>query len=790
MLQWHPKMYVQNIFFHYFCFPTQLICMQDIIGGTSHYTQMIGNQNDFLCSRVSYKLNLRGPAMTIQTACSTGLVAIDTACRQLNDSHHPCDIALAGGVSLGSLHAHGYTYESGMILSPDGHCRPFDKSAAGTVPSQGCGVVVLKRMADALLNNDTILAVVKGHAINNDGQKAGFVVPTVEGQAGVVREALAMAGVQPSDISFVETHGTGTAIGDMIEISALKKVFGNKKSDAPCFLGALKSFVGHMDTASGVGGFIKSVLSLQHHQLPPVLHFKVPNPQLELHNSPFSINSKPVTLETKTGSLLHAGVSSFGIGGTNCHVVLAEHLPTSTPSTVLPFHILVLSAKTAAAATRMVNNLLEYMTKPTPSPISDVSYTLQVGRAEFKHRVAFVASDLNTARVKLQELKQSPLCSVHTSENLSQINFMFPGQGAQHPRMLRHLYSSIPSFQLLVDECISKINHFTAGVVDLRNVLWLNQTTLNEEAASQLNDTRYTQPALFTVEYCVAKLLISWGIQPRAMIGHSIGEYVAACLAGVFSLDDALRIVCLRGSLIHHKCERGSMLAVPSASANIQDLLHANPGVSLAVVNAPNRCVIAGPTPSIKLLHQQIPNSRILHTSHAFHSQMMEPVVGELVAAISTMQLSPPQLPFLSCVSGTWITNAQATDPQYWGAHLRQTVLFAPAFATLTTSTSPEMHVCLEVGPGSTLCTLAKQSQCKVDAIIPTLPPANDKTIHEVQTLFEAVAKVWAHGGAVLWEHILRDFKVDTPRRVPLPTYPFERKFFMAGPQVSYEKGF
>ncbi|MBV9107900.1 MAG: type I polyketide synthase, partial [Gemmatimonadetes bacterium] len=526
---------------------------------------MWSNDKDFLTTRVSYKLGLRGPSVNVQTACSTSLVAIHLACQSL--LNRECDVALAGGVTIWPDQVSGYLYQEGGICSPDGHCRSFDASAAGTVGGSGAGVVALKRMTDALRDGDTIHAVVKGSAINNDGaEKIGFTAPSVGGQARAIAEAVALAGVDPSEISYVETHGTATPLGDPIEIAALKEVFGAAPRDARCALGAVKPNLGHLDTAAGVAGFIKTVLALKHGILPPTLHFTAANPETGLDDSPFRVNAALTPWETD-GRPRRAGVSSFGIGGTNAHVVL-EEAPAAGDrgrgtgdSLQGDAHLLVLSARSEGALERMRLNLAVHLAKHPELSLGDVALTLQEGRAAHGVRWAAVARDAYAAREALARGKGVR----RAAERTPPVAFLFPGQGTQYAGMGRELYEGDPAFRAGVDRCAELLR--PALGMDLRDVLY-PPVDGEVEGSRRLRDTQLTQPALFVVEYAMAQAWMRRGVRPAAMLGHSIGEYVAACLAGVFTLEAALQLVAVRGRLMQ-SLPGGAMLAVPLSEAEV-----------------------------------------------------------------------------------------------------------------------------------------------------------------------------------------------------------------------------
>ncbi|MEO1348698.1 MAG: SDR family NAD(P)-dependent oxidoreductase [Cyanobacteria bacterium J06635_15] len=734
------------------------------------------NRQDNLATRVAYKLNLKGSALTVQTGCSTSLVAVHLACQSLLD--HECHMALAGGVRIGSLEQSGYLYQEGGIASPDGHCRTFDAMAKGTIGGEGVGIVVLKRLEDAIADGDTIHAVIRGSATNNDGSdKVGYTAPSVNGQAAVIAEALAMGRSEAETVSYVEAHGTGTVLGDPIEIAALTEAFRTTTDKKGfCAIGSVKTNIGHLDTAAGIAGLIKTVLALKHKQIPPSLHFKAPNPKIDFANSPFYVNAALSQWQTN-GTPRRAGVSSFGIGGTNAHVIL-EEAPVLEPSShSRPWQLLVLSAKTASALETATANLAGHCQRHPDLNLADAAHTLQIGRQAFNHRRMAVVQDLDDA-VQVLEAKdlQRVFTRCHEPAN-RQVTFMFPGQGAQYVNMGRELYQTEPIFREQVDHCCellkSQLN------VDLRTILYPSQEQM-EAATQQLKQTRLTQPALFVVEYALAQLWLAWGMSPQAMIGHSIGEYVAACLSGVFCLEDALALVATRGQLMQQLPE-GAMLAVPLSQQALEPLLDEK--LSLATANAPESCVVSGPIEAIhgfqeRLTHQGL-ECRRLHTSHAFHSQMMDSIMEPFKGQFSQVTLNPPKIPFVSNVTGAWITAAQATDPTYWAMHLRQTVRFSEGIAELLQA--PE-RIFLEVGPGRTLSTLTRKQKRQEQVVVSSLRHPQDPS-SDVEVLLNALGKLWLEGIQIDWSGF---YTHEQRHRIPLPTYSFERKKYWIQAQPGF----
>jgi phthiocerol/phenolphthiocerol synthesis type-I polyketide synthase E len=743
----------------------------------SSYQITISNEKDFLSTRVAYKLNLKGPAINVQTACSTSLVAVHVACSSLLNGE--CDMALAGGVSLKLPQEAGYLYQQGMILSPNGHCRAFDAKAQGTVRGNGAGVVVLKRLNNAIASGDHIYAVIKGSAINNDGSlKVGYTAPSVEGQAAVIAAALATAGVEPEAISYIESHGTGTLLGDPIEIAALTKAFRSQtQKKGFCAIGSVKTNVGHLDTAAGVTGLIKAALALKHKLLPPSLHFEEPNPQIDFANSPFYVSTKLMAWETNDIPR-RAGVSSFGIGGTNVHLVLEESPVEAREKAEAPgrkCQLLVLSAKTSTALDKATANLAEYLKQHLELNLADVAYTLSKGRKAFNHRRVVVCQNIQDAIASLTTLdSQRVFTNVYESKTRP-VAFMFSGQGSQYVHMTRELYEVESTFRQQVNLCCEFLKPHLQ--LDLRDVLYPRAADI-EAATEQLKQTAIAQPALFVIEYALATLWMEWGVYPTCAIGHSIGEYVAACLAGVFSLEDALALVAMRGKLMQ-QMPTGAMLAVPLPEPDLQLLLEAP--LEVALINGPSNCVVSGSIEAIDTLQSKLTfkgiGYRRLQTSHAFHSQMMEPILKPFTQWMKKVNLQSPQFPYISNVTGTWIAAEQATDPYYWAKHLRSTVRFAEGLQQLFQK--PE-QILLEIGPGRSLSTLAKQHSHKsTEQIVLTSTRHPQEHQSDVEVLLTTLGRLWLAGVEINWSEFYRP---QQPARVPLPTYPFERQRYWIAP--------
>jgi acyl transferase domain-containing protein/acyl carrier protein len=740
------------------------------LGLVSDLQALIGNEADHLSTKVSYKLNLKGPSINCQTTCSTSLVAVCLACQSLLDFQ--CDMALAGGVSISVPQKEGYIYEENGIGSPDGYCRAFDAGAQGTIGGNGVGIVVLKRLADALRDGDCVHAIIKGFAINNDGsEKVGYTAPSVSGQAAVIVEALAVARVSPESVSYVEAHGTATALGDPIEIAALTQAFrSGTNCRGFCAIGSVKTNIGHLNTAAGVAGLIKTVLALENRALPPSLHFKQPNPKIDFNGSPFRVNDK--LAEWVAGETpRRAGVSSFGIGGTNAHVVLEESPRQLSARRSRPAQLLVLSARTESALETATANLAGFFRQQSEVNIADAAYTLQVGRRAFKHRRAIVCRDAADAVDLLAARPPQRLTTGHSSGQERPVAMMFPGQGAQYANMGRELYQAEPVFRQQVDLCSQLLNPQLG--YDLRQVLYPSPGPDAAVALPNLNQTCAAQTALFVIEYALARLWMEWGVIPEAMIGHGLGEYVAACLAGVMTLEDALWLVAERGRLIQ-QLPAGRMLALLTTEEDAQRLIEQHEELSLAAVNGPRLCVVSGAAEAVGQLEawceaQGIVGRR-LRTSHAFHSEMMNPILDEFTERVRRVHLKPPLIPFISNVTGTWITAAQATTPDYWAAHLRQTVRFADGVSVLSEQAE---RVMLEVGPGETLCSVVRETPREASApVLASLPRPHDEH-SELALLLDTLGKLWAAGKKVDWS---RFYAHEQRRRIVLPTYPFERQ--------------
>lgn len=747
-----------------------------IRGQVSPYELYVGNDKDFLATRVSYKLNLNGPSLSVQTACSSSLVAVHVACQSLIAGE--CDMALAGGVAVSRQL--GYRALQGGIYSADGHCRPFDASAGGTVGGNGVGIVVLKRLEDALADNDRIDAVIRGSAINNDGAiKVSYTAPQVDRQADVIRDALLMADVSADSIAYVEAHGTGTPMGDPIEATALTQAFrGDTQRKAYCALGSVKSNIGHLDAAAGVAGLIKTALALKHARLPASLHFDSPNPQIDFDNSPFRVNAQTRDWPT-SDQPRRAGVSSFGIGGTNAHVVL-EAAPERVESQASgQAQIVPLSAKDPQALQHMARRLADRLEADPAQSLDDIAFTLQQGRKALPWRLSVCAEDASDAITRLRQASMPHKAAMSKPS----VVFLFTGQGSQYPRLAESLYQREPVFRAAFDHCAD----FLAAKTDLR----LAELLRGSDSADDLTDTALAQPLLFAVEYALATLWMDRGVQPAAMLGHSLGELVAACVAGVMSVETALELVAVRGRLMQAMAP-GAMLAVPLAAEPLADYL--DDSLNIAAENAPGLCAVSGPPSAIDALATRLDADGIaatrLHTSHGFHSPSMDPAVAPYTEAVNRHALSTPQIPFISCVSGTWIEADEATDAGYWGRQLREPVRFDAGMREVLSLADPLL---IELGPGNTLCTLAMLQQTGDEATqltciqtLPTATQAANADADSARVMLTALGRAWCAGAAIdLAALTPPSDQRQRPHRVSLPGYPFARDpYYIAAPDA------
>jgi amino acid adenylation domain-containing protein len=728
------------------------------------YDMLVGALSDTLATRLAYKLNLRGPAMTVQSACSTSLMAVAQACQSL--LLYQADMILAGGVSITFPQKRGYVHQDGGMVSPDGVCRPFDARAQGTVFGDGAAVVLLKRLEDAIADRDRIYAVIRSSAVNNDGSdKVGFTAPSINGQAEVIAAAHAIAEIDARSIGYVECHGTGTPLGDPIEFAGLVKAFGaSADGTSYCALGSAKANIGHLDVAAGVTGLIKAALALHYREIPPLKNFNEPNPRIRLQGSPFYIPTAPTPWRA-SDTPRRAGVSAFGVGGTNVHVVLEEAPPVGTTRPSKPaLHILPLAARNEAALSALRSAVAERLASDETISPADAAHTLQEGRGEFKHRMAIACRDRDEAVRKLRAAPRSATVSANAP-----VIFMFPGQGAQYPGMGRKLYESEPIIREHIDRGAELLLALTGK--DIRPVMFGDGLPA-EDAAKRLSATEFAQPALFLIEYATAQLWMHWGIKPDAMVGHSVGEFVAACLSGLLTFEDAVRLVAKRGQLLQQQ-PAGAMLAVRVPESEARSFLGAE--LDLAAINAPSLCVVAGPFEAIDGLETRLTARNVahrrLHTSHAFHSRMMDNAAKALIDEAASVNFGTPVIPYASCTTGQWATEEGASSADYWAQHCRETVRFAEALATVC---GERPVILLEVGPGSTLSTLAAQCLPKerIAAIASSLGDPSQVT-DDNEFMAEALCRLWCVGVRPEWSHVRNG---QDGGRVGLPTYPFQRQ--------------
>lgn len=744
----------------------------------------ISNDKDYLATRVAFHLNLKGPAIAVQSACSTSLVAIAQACKSL--AAQECDMALAGGVTLTFPQNQGYLHTEDSILSPNGICRTFDADAKGTVFGDGVGAIVLKRLTDAIHSNDSIYAVIKGWGVNNDGgDKGGYTAPSRAGQKAAIVEAHRCAGIAADSISYVEAHGTGTLVGDPIEVAALTDAFRESTDKKQfCALGSLKSNMGHLDVAAGVSAVIKTALSLKKHQIPPSLNFNRPNPQIDFENSPFFVQTKldawPTTTLNGQNVLRRAGVSSFGVGGTNAHLILEEAPASADPVTSDPvtsataqsstkpeneFHLLCLSAATPTSLDAARRGLQQYLRDNPSCNLTDVSHTLFAGRKQFPHRLHCTVESTHEAIRALDEAE----ITLNRNKHAPKLVFLFPGQGSQHVGMVRELARQEPDFARLLGQAANALKPHVG--CDLRDVAW---GTTKEDI--DIHATRFAQPAIFMVSVSLARWFQQRGIGPQQLIGHSVGEFAAAVIGGVMTLDDAARLVAARGRIMQ-SLPSGSMLAVNVHDSLLQDRLPQD--VEIAAINAPSLSVVSGPDQSIEKFAEQIEDGMLgeevvckpLRTSHAFHSWMMDPAVDEFRKLVQRVQLTAPKIPILSTVTGQRMSDDQATSSDYWSRQIREPVQFSQTLAA--TLDQPEM-VFFEIGPGQALSTLARQQplQTHHQFVISSLPHAKESTCDRSH-VYRSVGQLWASG---VCPDLDSWFPRKILRRIHLPPYCFDRK--------------
>lgn len=726
------------------------------------YLAKISNKN-FISTLISYSLNLTGPSYYIDTACSSSLAAVHLACRNL--LLRECSIAVAGGIKLDTTKNYGYVYQEGMIFSKDGHCRAFDEAGSGTVGGNGVGVVVLKRFEDAVRDKDNIYAVIRASVVNNDGkQKVGYTAPSVKGQTECIEQAHKFANIDPGTISYIEAHGTATHLGDPVEVEALNAAF-NYNTNHRCAIGSVKTNIGHLDTAAGVAGLIKTSLALYHKMIPPSLNFTKPNPKINFKEGPFYVNTKLATWKRTDGNPLRAGLSSFGIGGSNAHVVLEEGPEIIKSDLAGSYTLIPLSAKTPTALSGYARGLSQFLKNNTAINLGDLSFTLGTGRAAFNYRNFLVCSDRADAIRQLEGLSSATHHAVQSDAHKNVV-FMFPGQGSQYFRMAADLYRENPEFKNVMDRGFQLLDEETGS--DFKKIVGFSDDETNH---TLINETNYTQPLLFLIQYGLASLLLKWDIRPDYMIGHSLGEYVAACIAEVFSLEEGLKLLLKRSALMS-KVERGSMLAVAAPIEQVRPLL--NETIAIAAINTDNTCVVSGPIATIDeftalLAEQEIAYTK-LKTSHAFHSSMMDAILDDYKKALQKVNFSTPKLAYISNLTGKKILDKEAVDIEYWVRHLRETVQFGAGINYLLEKGN---YLLIEVGSGRALTSFCKQSTYYSDknTAVQLLRHAKE-THHDVQFLANALGKLWKAGLTINWTKYHQN---EIRNKLTAPSYFFDK---------------
>lgn len=759
--------YLNTYLLHNICSNRESIEELVRLRAVDSFQNIINNDKDFLPTRTSYLFGLTGPSINIQTSCSTSLVAVVQATQSLLLGES--DVCLAGGISIQFPQVRGYLSQDGGMESPDGHIRVFDEQANGTVFSNGAGVVVLKRLDDAKKDGHRILAILDGYGLNNDGSsKASYIAPSTDGQADVIRQAQAMSGYNPETITYVEAHGTGTSMGDPIEVDALSRVFREKTAKKQfCGVGSVKSNLGHLDSAAGITGLIKTILAMQHRVLPPTINYQIPNSRIDFANSPFYVTDKLTPWKVKDFPR-RAGISSFGVGGTNVHVII-EEAPANKPTEgSADWQLIALSAKSKDALEQKTAALAAHL-QSSDDRLCDVAFSLMAGREDMHYRRFVIARDCADTVVTLQPVDIKRIITREVADKPKSIVFMFPGQGSQHINMLRDLYKSEPLVKRILEDCAKKLTPLLK--LDIRELLYPKHGVDESEIVARLTQTSIAQPVLFVIEYILAKLWMQWGIKPAAMIGHSVGEYTAACLAGIMSLDDALLLLSERGKLMQ-ALPLGDMLAVRAPADILKPLLSGS--VCLAAANSPELTVASGPADEIAALmevcNRKNIDATLLHTSHAFHSTMMDGVLAPFRDTVNKIQLFPPEIPIMSSCTGTWLQNDEATSAEYWTRQLRQPVLFSAGIELLKTLEKP---LFLEVGPSTNLSTFARQCGERGSMkVINSLAHPKDERSDRAQ-LLDAVGRLWLNDVNV----VPRSFFANQHcQYVALPTYPFQRK--------------
>jgi acyl transferase domain-containing protein/thioesterase domain-containing protein len=732
------------------------------------------NNKDFLTTQIAYKLNLKGPVLSVQTACSTSLVAIHLACQGILNGE--CDMALAGGICITTLKERGYLYQEGMVTSPDGHCRAFDAKGKGFIGGEGSGVVLLKLLEDALSDADHIYAVIKGAAINNDGlRKVGFTAPSIEGQVEAIRTAHLMAEVEPDTIGYIEAHGTATTMGDPVEVEALKLAFNTEKKNF-CGIGSVKTNIGHLDTAAGIAGFIKTVLALNHQQIPPSLNFETPNPRIDFKNSPFFVNNKLSDWKTN-GNPRRAGVSSFGIGGTNAHVVLEEwqgnYLQENSNSNEntnqRDYCIIPLSAKTPTALDRATENLGQYLKENKDIPLDDAAYTLAVGRKKMACKRMAVCKDVNNIIEMLADPDSRTVHTHHSKLEGRPVIFMFAGLGSQYVNMGRELYDKEAIFRDEMNRCFDILKPLTA--YDIKEILYPRQE--DEANASRIREFEIGQLVIFCFEYALARLIMNWGVTPEAMIGYSFGEYVAAAISGVFSLEDALKLIVSRGKLIETR-PHAAMMSIPMPKEELEPLL--GESLSIAIDNG-TTCIAAGSAEDIKALEEKLKAKKCMcfpmNASHAIHTKMMTPILPEFEKNAAAITFHKPQIPYLSNLTGKWQNPDDVAGPSYWARHMAETVLFDDGIKEMQ---KKENAVFIEIGPGRDISAMVGRDLDKSAGhkLLNLVRPAEQDT-SDLYYLLNKIGQLWLFGLRIDWQAFYQN---QNRRRLSLPGYSFEKQYY------------
>ncbi|MDJ0592503.1 MAG: beta-ketoacyl synthase N-terminal-like domain-containing protein [Pleurocapsa sp. MO_226.B13] len=740
----------------------------------------IGTTLSLASSRLSYLLDLKGPSLAVETACSSSLVAVHLACQSLGTGES--NLCIVGGVNLILTPELNIVFSQAQMMSPDGRCKTFDADANGYVRGEGCGVVILKRLQDAIADNDRILAVIRGSAVNQDGLSNGITAPNGPSQQAVIRQALENAKVKPAEISYVEAHGTGTPLGDPIEVKSLKKVLmEDRQLDKPCYIGSVKTNIGHLESAAGIAGLIKVVLALQHREIPPNLHLKQLNPYIRLQKTPLSIPTEKQEWTVEEGTRL-AGISSFGFGGTNAHLIL-EEATTRVKEPIKeglerPLQILTLSAKSDRALSELAQRYSNFLAAKPEVSLADICFTANSGRTHFERRLFAIADSATELQQSLQafatgEVPVGITTNCLTVGNPPQIAFLFTGQGSQYVGMGRELYETQPTFRQALDKCAAILNSYLDR--PLLEVIYPA-----DSSSSLIDQTQYTQPALFALEYALAQLWQSWGIKPQLMMGHSVGEYVAACLAGVFSLEDGLKLIAARGRFMQSLPQDGAMVSLLAEPERVIEAIQSYGGaVAIAAFNGARSVVISGKREPVfqvaEKFEAQGVKTKTLKVSHGFHSPLMEPMLEDFARVAKQITYSPPQIDLISNVTGELAT-AEIATPQYWCNHIRQPVKFAQGMTTLA---QQDCEILLEIGAKPILLGMGRPCLSNLDVaqqedteyrLLPSLRPQKS----DWQQMLASLGELYLQGIAIDWQSFERDYP--QRRRVILPTYPFQRQ--------------